>query len=65
MPENGAERVVWQGPTAVAIGLAALVSTSIKLWSAGNTTAVVVGTLGVCVAAVLLSPSARGRTVSR
>ena len=41
-----AERVTWSGSTAAAIALALGLSTSIKLWSAGNVPAVVIGACG-------------------
>ena len=53
------ERVTWTGSTATAIGLAALVSTSIKLWSIGHVGGVVAGAAGVVVAAAILRPAQR------
>ena len=49
-----AERSTWNGRASVAVGLAMLVSTSIKLWSAGSVTAVAAGAVGVMVAGLLL-----------
>jgi len=51
-----AARVEWTGSPATAIGLAALVSTSIKVWSIGNVGGVVAGAVGVVIAATLLRP---------
>jgi hypothetical protein len=60
-----AERVTWNGQASVACGLAMLVSTSIKLWSAGNVVAVVAGATGVVVAGVLLRRPSLGWTRDR
>ena len=49
-----ADRVTWSGSTAAAIGLALGLSTSIKLWSAGNVPAVVIGACGVVLVGVLV-----------
>ncbi len=49
-----AERVAWSGSLSGAIGLALLVSTSIKVWSLGNVGAVAVGAIGVLVATAAL-----------
>jgi hypothetical protein len=54
-----APRVAWQGSGAAAIGLALLVSGSIKAWSFGNVTGVVVGAIGVVVATRLTSARER------
>jgi peptidoglycan/LPS O-acetylase OafA/YrhL len=56
-----ADRVAWQGSGAAAVGLAVLVSTSIKVWSLGNVGGVVVGALGVVVAATALRPASANR----
>lgn len=48
-----AERVGWNGGTSVAIVLALLVSTSIKVWSLGNVGGVTAGAIGVLVTARL------------
>lgn len=49
-----AERVAWTGSLASAVGLALLVSTSIKVWLIGNAFGVVAGAIGVLLAAGLL-----------
>ena len=51
-----AERVGWTGSVGAAIGLAVLVSTSIKVWSIGNFGGVTAGAFGVLAAALLLRP---------
>ncbi|MGB3734359.1 MAG: hypothetical protein WA964_05345, partial [Ilumatobacter sp.] len=51
-----AERVAWNGGVTGAIGLALLVSTSIKVWSLGNVGGVTAGAVGVLVTAVLVRP---------
>ena len=60
-----AERVAWNGSLAAAIGLALLVSTSIKVWSIGNVGGVTVGALGVVIAAVLVRRPATEARSSR
>lgn len=52
-----AERSVYSGGLAPAVGLALLVSTSIKVWSLGNVGGVVIGALGVVLAAAILRSS--------
>ena len=54
-----AERVAWQGRASTAVLLALLLSTSIKLWSAGSVAAVVAGALGVLVVSIPVGRSAR------
>ena len=56
-----ADRVAWTGSGAAAIALALVVSTSIKVWSLGNVTGVVVGSIGVVCAASLLSAQSLNR----
>ena len=48
------ERIAWNGSLRFAVGLALLVSTSIKVWSLGNVGGVVAGAVGVLVTAVLV-----------
>ncbi len=57
-----AERVTWQGSGAAAIGLAVLVSASIKVWSIGNVGGVIIGSVGVLAAAALLRSNATSRS---
>ena len=53
-----AERVAWTGGLPVAVALALLVSTSIKMWSLGNVGGVTVGAIGVLVTAAMVRPRA-------
>lgn len=49
-----AERVGWTGSLGAAVGLALLVSTSIKVWSIGDVGGVTMGAIGVLLTVVLL-----------
>ncbi len=51
-----ADRTEWHGSATRAIGLALLVSTSIKVWSIGDVGGVIAGALGIVVASLLLRP---------
>lgn len=48
-----ADRAAWQHGTASPLGLVALVSSSIKVWSLGNVAGVIIGSVGVVVAAAI------------